>query len=200
MIKGNIFALYSKPFYNKQQEYICKLEDISLSDKPKNATSTNQDNGNEYQFKKSIFFPWIKFKIRLDRKQLIVTDRKYLLWIIPIGAKKDRVISLQHATEIAGKFRFGINATVASFILILAYVYFISSSFFTDVIAGFVFMFVFSPFLILAVFCFSKGLSCKLFIIDQNKQKQLRKVDISFMEEEKLQEFVDKINQAIKKH
>jgi hypothetical protein len=166
----------------------------------KTSTSTNHEA--EYEFKKSIFFPWAKVKMRLDKKQLIVTDRNYLLWTIPIGPRKDRVISLDNVMGITGKFRFGINATIAGLMFVFAFVYFISSFFLADVIVGFVLALVFSPFLILGLFCLSKGVSCKLYTMDHKKEKEkrLKKIDISVLEEGKLIEFVHKINQTIKKH
>ncbi|MCH5584090.1 hypothetical protein MK805_03805 [Shimazuella sp. AN120528] len=171
-----------------------------MSKKSNATTSMKQNSKVEYQFKKSVFFPWTKVKMSLANNQLQVIDRKRLLWMIPIGQYNEKSYPLQYISKVEAKYGFGLYAFLAGILLLYFYLTMVVNSLVTDVIVGLVFIFVFSFFLISGLYCLSKGLSYKLYLINNEKKKQATTIDISYWEKEKLQEFVNEINKAIKKH
>jgi hypothetical protein len=168
-----------------------------LSKKSNSIVSLN--NKNEYRFKKSVFFPWTKVEMSLDKKQLLVTDQKTLFWTIPIGRKNQKTYPLQHISMASAQYRFSLNTFVVGIVLLYAYIYLVSYAFVLDIIVGFVSIFIFSLLLTSGLYCVSKGLSYKLYLIDK-KEDKYTSIDISLQEKEKIQEFADKVNKAIKKH
>lgn len=169
-----------------------------MSSKTKATTSTNQDNGNEYQFKKSIFFPWTKVKMSLDHKRLLVADKKTLFWTIPIGRTKESSFFLRQISKADVESRFRLNIFVSGVVLLYAYVYLISYAFVLDIVVGFTSIFVFSLLLFSGLYCTSKGKSYKLYLTHKEKNKRIG-IDVSLREKDKIQELAAKVNKAIKR-
>lgn len=161
-------------------------------------TSVNQDNGNEYQFKKSIFFPWTKVRMSLDhKKRLLVADKKTLFWTIPIGRTKERSFFLRQISRADVEGRFRLNIFVTGIVLLYAYIYLVSYAFVLDVVVGFVSIFVFSLLLVAGLYCISKGKSYKIYLTHKETNKKIS-IDVSLREKDKIQELAVKVNKAIK--
>lgn len=170
------------------------MEDVLLSEK----TSTATSKIDERQFKKSIFFPWAKFQMSFDRNQFFVRDRKYLLWIIPLGRKKDDSFPLNYVVEAIVQFQFGIGRALASLLSLYFYTQLVSDTFYLDKVVGIFSLLWFSPFLMISLYFGSKGVGYKLIFKDK-KNKQFKKFDVSLWHRDELHEFADGLELVIKK-
>ncbi|WP_028775536.1 hypothetical protein [Shimazuella kribbensis] len=163
--------------------------------KPANKPAS-QAKFTEYEFKQSVFFPWIKVKIRFDSDKMYVLRRKYFLGTVPLN-QVELTFPYNRITNIVPYAKLQLIELVIGMVLLLADLSIIANSFGYEVPLGFISIFLFFPLHIMSAYFLSAAFSYKLYIVDVSKKRKA--IDISRKEKERLQEMLGILDQTMNK-
>jgi hypothetical protein len=150
----------------------------------------------EYEFKWSVFFPWVKVKMRFDSKELHISRRKYFLGVIPLN-QVELTFPFDNVEDMVPFAKLQLMELVTSFVFFMVHISIIASSFGYDTPLGLISIFLFSPLSFIGMYFLSTGLSFHLYILD--KAKKRTRIALSRKEKDRLQEMLDTLQKTYEK-